>query len=80
MWVIGRAILKWKQKKKEAPVIKKYQRKRKRKNVDQSRNNPNFIDLHLHVNSAKKTAIDPGAEETIISNVKTEQRYITEKG
>ena len=59
---------------------KKYQRKRKRKNVDQSRNNPNFIDLHLHVNSAKKTVIDPGVEETIISNVKTEQRYITEKG
>ena len=80
MWVIGRAILKWKKKKKEPPMIKKYQRKRKRKNVEQSRNNPNFIDLHLHVNSAKKTAIDRGAEETTISNVKTEQRYIAEKG
>ena len=80
MWVIGRAILKWKKKKKEPPVIKKYQRKRKRKNVDKSRNNPNFIDLHLHVNSAKKTMINPGAEETIISNVKAEQRYIIEKG
>ena len=73
MWVIGRAILKWKKKKKESPVIKKYQRKRKRKNVEQSRNNPNFIDLHLHVNSYKQLVIDPEAEETLISNVKIEQ-------
>lgn len=46
--------------------------KRKRLNAKQSRNSPDFIDLHLHVNPAKRPAIDPGAEAGLISGVERE--------
>jgi hypothetical protein len=62
----------------EAGIVKA-RRGRKRKNTQYGRNSQDCIDLRLHVNPAKRPAIDPGAEAGFISRVEQEQRYIADR-